>query len=356
MKTLCKWIVAFTLPACAAVAQPVVSAGGILNAASYALTGLPNSGIAQGSLFIVFGSGLGPPAISQVGAFPLPTAAGLSGTSIKVTVNNVALDVPMVYTLATQIAGVLPSKTPAGPGTLTVIYNGQTSAPAAIRVVPAAFGIFAVNQAGNGPGVLQNVNTETDRPVNTVIKSARPGQTMILWGAGLGAITQDDAAGAFPGPLSTDAQVYVGGKLADVTYKGRSGCCAGLDQIVFTVPNDAVDGCHVPVVVKTGNITGNYVSMAISRSGNTCDAATAAVEQKGSLSTGQISLTRVTTSATLFGLSLTFTSDTASGTFGRYNLDQYTKAQGTYEVGTCTVYPFKGTDYRAPLTPFRLLS
>lgn len=178
MRIFCNLAVEITLLAGVAAAQPVVSSGGILNAASYSLSGLPNSGIAQGSMFLVFGSGLGPAALSQVSAFPLLN--NLAETSMKVTVKGVTQDVPMVYTLASQICGILPSNTPVGPGTLTVTYNKQTSAPATINVVKTAVGIFAVNQKGSGPGVLQNVNTETDRPVNTVINSARPGQAMIL--------------------------------------------------------------------------------------------------------------------------------------------------------------------------------
>ena len=54
-------------------------------------------------------------------------------------------------------------------------------------------------------------------------------------------------------------EVYVGGKRADVTYRGRSGCCAGIDQIVFTVPQ-GVEGCYVPVVVKTGDVVSNFVN------------------------------------------------------------------------------------------------
>jgi len=44
--------------ATAAWAQPVVT--GVANVASFALSPLPQSGIAQGSMFTVFGSGLGP--------------------------------------------------------------------------------------------------------------------------------------------------------------------------------------------------------------------------------------------------------------------------------------------------------
>lgn len=37
------------------VAQPTIAANGIRNSASYALPGLPNSGMGQGSIFVIFG-------------------------------------------------------------------------------------------------------------------------------------------------------------------------------------------------------------------------------------------------------------------------------------------------------------
>ena len=178
-----------------AAAQPVIAALGVRNAASYTLPGLPNAGIAQGSLFIVFGQNMGPAKIVQVSSFPLPTSAGLAGTSIQITINGTSVDAIMLYTLATQVAAVLPSSTPIGTGTMTVTYNGQTSAAAPITVVKSTFGIFAVNQSGTGQAVLQNVNSATDRPFNSLTQSAQPGQVMILWGTGLGPVTGNEAAG-----------------------------------------------------------------------------------------------------------------------------------------------------------------
>jgi len=63
---------------------------------------LPNSPIAQGSIFIVFGQNLGPASIAQANKFPLPSSQGLAGTSIKVTVGGTTLDAIMLYTLATR--------------------------------------------------------------------------------------------------------------------------------------------------------------------------------------------------------------------------------------------------------------
>ena len=126
-------------------AQPTIAANGVRNSGSYAFPALPNGSIAQGSIFVVFGTDLGPAKIVQVSSFPLPTKQGLSGTSIQVTVNGTSVYAIMLYTLSTQVAAVLPSDTPLGSGTLTVTYNGQTSNSIPINVVKSSFGIFAVN-------------------------------------------------------------------------------------------------------------------------------------------------------------------------------------------------------------------
>jgi len=51
----------------------------VQNPASNILPGLPNFGIAQGSIFVVYGTNLGPSTISVAPSLPLPAA--LSGTS-----------------------------------------------------------------------------------------------------------------------------------------------------------------------------------------------------------------------------------------------------------------------------------
>src|SRR5262249_17113282 len=57
---------------------------------------------------------------------------------------------------------------------------------------------------------------------------------------------------------------------ASVTYAGRSGCCAGLDQIAFQVP-DSPRGCTVPIAVRTeGRTISNFVSIPISAAGQSC--------------------------------------------------------------------------------------
>ena len=147
--------------------------------------------------------------------------------------------------------------------------------------------------------MFQNANSGTDQPVNTLTVGARPGQLVIIWGTGLGPVTENEATGARPGDMpSVPVEVYVGGKRADVTYRGRSGCCAGIDQIVFTVPQ-GVEGCYVPVVVKIGDVVSNFTTMTVSsRAGSCTDLSGMSANQlesaqrSGTLRTGGVSLTR----------------------------------------------------------------
>src|SRR5580658_8379604 len=74
----------------------------IENGASYIAQGLPNAGIAQGSIFVVMGTNLGP---SPIVIDPVPfESTNLSGTSVSVTVGTTTVSAPMYYTSAAQVA------------------------------------------------------------------------------------------------------------------------------------------------------------------------------------------------------------------------------------------------------------
>jgi uncharacterized protein (TIGR03437 family) len=212
------------LTAASVAAQPAVATGGVLNAASYAFQGLPNSPIAQGSIFVVFGTGLGPtPKMGTIATnanFPLPTVLPANGTSISVTVNGSTVQAYMIYTTPTQIAAVLPSSTPVGTGTLTVSFNGQTSQPVPIIVSATSFGIFAINEKGSGPAVVQNFVSATKLPINALTTPANPGQTLQLYGTGLGAVTFNETEPAQAGTVgAADFEINVGGQTAHATSR-----------------------------------------------------------------------------------------------------------------------------------------
>jgi uncharacterized protein (TIGR03437 family) len=172
-----------------ALARPVIRPNSVVNAASYLPTGLPNYGIAQGGMFILKGQGLGARGTVIASSFPLQP--NMSGTEMRITVAGSTVNALMVYIVAgqasdrfgpfDQLAGIVPSITPAGTGTITVTYNGRTSAPAAITIVPTVFGIFTINQGGSGPSVF----TDPNYRVNTLVTAAHPGDSLFIWARGL---------------------------------------------------------------------------------------------------------------------------------------------------------------------------
>ena len=133
------------------LAAPAIT--GIYNAGSWLPPSLPNSGVAQGAIFTVTGTGLGPATLLEQSTYPLPTTQGLGGTTIQVTVGGVTETCIMVYSWNLQVAAILPSATPVGAGTLMLSYQGS-SASFAIQVQTADFGTLTLNEGGTGPAVV----------------------------------------------------------------------------------------------------------------------------------------------------------------------------------------------------------
>ena len=342
-----KPVICFTLfvfmAAATALAQPSVAKNGILNAASDAYVGLPNSSIAQGSIFTIYGTNLGPSSSPGLN-FPLQTTLG--GVAIKVTSGGTTVNAIPMSVGANQVSAVLPGNTPPGNATLTVTYNNQTSAAASFQVIASSFGIFASNQAGYGPGIITNSNFQ----VLGLTSAAHPNDAAIIWGTGLGASPGDD--GSKPPQqidlTSLSVSVYVGSQQANVLYRGRS-FFTGEDQINFTVP-PGILGCHVPVAVQIGNVVSNWVTMPIAPAGtNTCSdpgGPSTSQLQQGSLSFGNISFIRSTSTSSFLGTTTTTSSDTGSASFIKYSAQQLNVANNPYQVytiGSCTVISFRGS-------------
>src|SRR5215469_18521852 len=157
VKTIYAMVLTVGLFGAVASAQPTISA--VVNGASFSQVPLPNSSIAQGSFFSIFGTNLGP-ATSACGtnlgaclwsSYPLPHS--IMGTSVSITVGGTTTMALINLAISSQINGVMPSNTPAGSGTLTVTTSAGASKAFNITVVASSFATFAVNQAGTGPGI-----------------------------------------------------------------------------------------------------------------------------------------------------------------------------------------------------------
>ena len=174
---VCLMAVVISLPA---AAQPVDQ--GSRQCRQLRSRGVAQWGIAMGSMFIIFGTGLGPATLTGASSFPLPTTQGLSGTTVTIA----GASAIMIYASATQVAAIVPSSLGiTGDVNLTVAYNGQTSKTFLMDVVTSSFGAFTVAQTGMGPAVAYNYVSSSNQPLNTYAAPATPGQLVTLWGTGL---------------------------------------------------------------------------------------------------------------------------------------------------------------------------
>jgi uncharacterized protein (TIGR03437 family) len=291
-----------------------VTTGPIITSASNAATYIdvgPRFGIAPGAIFVLKGINLGPSTLT-VDPKPFQNTT-LSGTSVAVTVSGTTVQALMYYTSATQLAALLPSNTPVGVGTVTASYNGQAGPSANFRVFSNNLGIFTVSSDGAGVGIVtypdyslvSTTKTANCGGVFTTCGAANPGDVLTIWGTGLGPINGNDAAGAGLGVdmPSIPLIIWLGDVQVVALYRGRSGCCVGEDQIIFTVPANAPLGCAVPLTVQINSNLSNSVALPVAAAGSrTCTPVnppyTAAQVVQSATSTssftyGEVNLTRV---------------------------------------------------------------
>lgn len=283
--------------ACAALAQtPVVTE--ILN--NYSLS---NSGtVAQGAIFIVKGSNLSD---FTTGLQDVPLQTTLQGVRMVVTVAGVTTFAPMYYVLPQQLAGILPSATPTGTGTLVIRNNTKNSAPTPITVVRSAFGVLTVSGAGSGSARVQDASQGYQELLST--RSTNPGNFLVFYGSGVGPVSGDETITQVQADQTgIPISATIGGRSAQVFYRGRT-AFPGLDQINVQVPTlDAASyGCSVPVVITTNGVQANSTTIPVAQSGANCSvtggSGTTPTQQEidrwtsaGSFTNGTLSLTRTT--------------------------------------------------------------
>ncbi len=314
-------------------AQPFIFYRGILNAASYVPAGLPNGSIARGSIFAIFGRDLGPAESATVSSFPLGTS--FENVSIEVCASGNCTQAIPIYVQAGQINGVMPSDAPMGAVSVRVTYNGTAGNFSPATVVASSFGAFAINSGGFGPGVVQNFTPDA-LPINSPAAPAAAGQTVILWGTGLGAGLNADNVAPQAGDLPVPVEIWVGGKPVLVKrYSGRTPCCAGIDQIVFDLPPDTPAGCYVPVTIRSGGVVSNDTTISVSAPGQPCSNAPDSFQQRlrqgGKLGSMSLLHTRPAEGGAAFEVASAFFGEEAGGLFA------YDPSHAELPAGACIV-------------------
>ncbi len=236
---------------------PIVFPNGVVNAASYFPPTVPGGALPQGGIVSLFGTHLGPQVGESASAMPLPME--IAGTTVSVVLpDGSELACPLLYVEASQINLIIPSAVPIGAHFLLVRSRGGASPPLRIKVVRSAPGLFSFQQFG----VSQLAGTSLDSPLE-------PRDRLTIWLTGLGPTTADDRSLPPIAGLLADVTVWVGSqRVSQVLYAGRSGCCAGLDQIDLVLNDDTPAGCAVPVQVSVGGVMhSNMATIAVAENG-----------------------------------------------------------------------------------------
>lgn len=272
------------LPVVARAADKPVILGPVRNGASFegdvpAPSGpMPiGTGLAGGSIFVLFGSGLGPNEIA-LGAVPYPDQLPSEASGTRVTFRSLENEqvylAPLIHSLQTQVSGIVPSPLPVGLAEVTVSYDGMESEPTQVAIVEFSPGLFTVSQTGNGPAVVQNYESAVEQPLNTLTHPASPGQYLVLWGTGLGPIDGPDNVSPPAGNLREDVAVWIGTVEVPAEYAGRSPEFPGVDQINVRIPDDgSIEmGCYQDLGIKIGDYGfGAQTSVSISDTPGECD-------------------------------------------------------------------------------------
>jgi uncharacterized protein (TIGR03437 family) len=228
-------------------APPLISAGGVVNAASF------SAKVAPGSLFSIFGSDL---ATRREDAASVPLPTSLAGASVTVG----GRPAPLVFVSAGQINAQVPFEAPMGANVPVVVtVNGQATSPVNVNVTNAAPGVF---QFGEKRAVVQN----SDNTVNTVENGAARDSYVVVYMTGAGEVDNPVATGnaAASNPISRhkgNVTATINGTMTDIAFAGLTPQYIGLTQVNLKVPG--LGAGTYPLVVSVNGQASNTAMITI---------------------------------------------------------------------------------------------
>jgi uncharacterized protein (TIGR03437 family) len=230
---------------------PSISPNGILQGASFSRDGV----VSSGSAVSIFGLNLAT-ATATATSLPLQTVMG----GAQVLVNNIPA--PLYYVSSVQINFQMPVVTGSS-AQVVVVTNQIRSLAATVAIAPAAPGLYTVNSAGFGQGIVAN----EDSSLNSAQNPARIGSVIAIFGTGFGATDPPLVPGQAPGnTLSvtlTKPVVFIGGVAAEVQFSGLVPGTAGAYQVNARIPTGLPAGPAVSVFVSIGGANSNTVTVAL---------------------------------------------------------------------------------------------
>jgi uncharacterized protein (TIGR03437 family) len=206
------------------------------------------SSAAPGSWVEIYGLNLAPDTRGWAGTDFSGNNAPTSLDGVSVSIGGQAAFVD--YVSPTQVNAQLPSGITSvatnGMFPLTVTNGNVTSSPYNLTLNPTQPGLLATTQFKIGANqyvVAQLPDGNYVLPAGAIAdvnsRPAKPGETIVIYGLGFGAVTPNIPAGEIvtqSNQLSSNLQIYFGGTPAQVPYAGLAPGFVGLYQFNVTVP------------------------------------------------------------------------------------------------------------------------
>ena len=244
----------------ASPADPNLARNAVQNAASF-LSGP----IAPGEIITLYPTNAGP---SQIATAALTSDRHIATLVAGTRVLFDGVPAPIVYTVSGQISVVVPYKIQNQPFTRIVVEsNGVRSRAVVVPVTDVAPGVFTV-AGGTGQAVVLN----QDSSLNSIGTPADRNSIIVFFATGEGQTTPPGEDGRlnefpnlsdFPRPQAP-VTVTIGGVPAEILYAGGApGFLAGLEQFNVRVPQAALPGPAIPLVITVKGIA-SPVSVTLS--------------------------------------------------------------------------------------------
>jgi uncharacterized protein (TIGR03437 family) len=229
---------------------PTLTANSTVNAAS-----LSQGAIAPGMIVAISGANFAT-SVQSASTMPLPTVLG----NTSITFNGVAA--PLFSVSASQIYAQAPFNLPAGVASIQVSQGSVLSAAQTVNVAAASPGIFIVDRAISAAAVLH----AADYSLVTSSSPARPGEYLLIYCTGLGAVGTSVASGAMAPSVPPDSTVQpptvsIANLSANVTFAGLAPGFVGLYQINVQAPAGLPTG-NQPVQTVTFGVVSNIATIA----------------------------------------------------------------------------------------------
>lgn len=216
---------------------PQFAAAGVVNAATF-----QQRALAPGSLVSLFG-------------------LNLSGATVQFD----GISAPVLYTSSSQLNLQVPWELQGESSSwVTATSNSVASLPQPVPVGLTDPGIFSLGAPEGGQGAIVNlagIVVDANAP-------AHAGDYLEIYATGLGAVTNTPQTGAVAvaSPLAWligNATVTIGGVASPVIFAGLAPGYVGLYQVNVQVPEGVAAGDAVPVVLSTGAIASNTVTISV---------------------------------------------------------------------------------------------